>query len=59
MTEECQICGKEEDKLRFEYVNVSFTPALRLRVCGDCMNLLGNGDWDKLTEILETRQKHR
>jgi len=55
MTEKCQVCGKEEERLVFEYVNVSFSPELRLRVCGDCMNLLGNEEWDTLQEILKKR----
>jgi len=52
MPEKCQICGKLNDD-RFEYVNVSFRPTLRLRVCGDCMNLLANEEWDKLNALLE------
>lgn len=53
MSEKCEVCKKEIEEVPFEYVNVSFSPALRLMVCGDCMNLLSNQEWDKLNEILE------
>lgn len=53
MNEKCEVCKKEIEEVPFEYVNVSFSPTLRLTVCGDCMNLLGNQEWDKLNEILE------
>jgi ribosome-binding protein aMBF1 (putative translation factor) len=56
MTENCEVCGKEE-KVAFEYVNCSYSPEWRLRVCGDCMNLLANEEWDQLTYILETRKQ--
>ena len=55
MTENCEVCGKEE-KLAFEYVNCAYSPELRLRVCGDCMNLLANQQWDELTEIVEKKK---
>ena len=29
----------------------------RFNVCGDCMNLYGNDEFDKLIEKMETRRK--
>ena len=55
--EECEVCGKKVEEIVFEYVNCGYSPELRLRVCGDCMNLLGNQDWDKLTEIAKKRKR--
>lgn len=59
MTENCEVCGKEEEKLTFEYVNCSYSPELRLRVCSDCMNLLANCEWDKLEKLTEMAQKKK
>ena len=54
----CEWCG-EETTQELVYVMVGATRTLpdgkvqdpaEFRVCGDCMNLAANNEWDKLTE---------
>jgi len=49
----CDICGKEIKDAPFSYV----TPNIRLEnVCGDCINLLANQEWNKLIEVLKKNE---
>lgn len=45
----CDWCNDKDDK--FTIVIVGVEP--RFNVCGDCMNLYGNQEFDKLTEKIE------
>ena len=47
----CETCGKEIKEPINEYVNCSFMPEIRLKVCSRCMQLLIDGDYYKLTEL--------
>lgn len=45
----CDICGNKISSAPFSYI----TPSIRIEnVCGRCINLLANKEWDKLNEIL-------
>jgi ribosome-binding protein aMBF1 (putative translation factor) len=47
----CETCGKEIKEPINEFVNCSYSPAIRLKVCDRCMQLLIDGDYKTLTKL--------
>ena len=50
--DECEWCG-EKTKSKIEYVNPDIG---RYNICGDCLNLAGNQEWDKLIDRLKKKE---
>ena len=52
----CQICGKEtKDNIVWKSPDVPEG----LNVCADCLNLIHNQEWDKLTKIIQKITKNK